>query len=146
MQRRNQIRRQRGTGARRRVRRKSTIYARYAGTPRMYDIESMDTRRVVMAWDPSSRGGSLCIADDDSCSFFAEHSPFLGLGAPISAFLAGEKAKHAGRLLCIGILYERRALISHIGPGAGLVENYLYAPTHTGTALRSSARVGRPGE
>ena len=83
----------------------------------------------------SGDGGTSGVADDDSGTLFAQHTPLFGLGAPVPALFATEKSKHARWFFNLRILYERGALVSHFGPRTGLVENYLYASAHASTAL-----------
>jgi len=87
------------------------------------------------------KGGALGVADDDSGAFLSEHTPFLGFGTPVSALFAAEESQHTGWLLSLGVLYERRALISHVGPGASLVKNYLYASAHASAPLRATRTI-----
>jgi hypothetical protein len=88
------------------------------------------------------------VADDDSGALFAQHTALLGLGAPVPTLFATEEAEHARRFLGVGIfLYKGGTLVSHLGPGAMLIENYLYASGCADAALRSAlAVIYRAGE
>jgi len=83
----------------------------------------------------------LGVANDDSGALFAEYASFFGLGAPVPAFLATEETEHARGFFCTWSLYKHRALVSHIGPRPGLVEDYLYAAAHASTTLGPSLAV-----
>lgn len=66
--------------------------------------------------EKQNKTGRSGVADDDSRALFAQDTPLFGFGAPVPALFAAEESEHARWFLSLGILYERRALVSHLGP------------------------------
>jgi hypothetical protein len=73
----------------------TTCNAKHARTPRReIDIGGMMSNQGNSS-SRSMRARSLGVADDNSCTFFAQYAPFSCLGTPVPALLATEEPEHA---------------------------------------------------
>lgn len=79
-----------------------------------YECEQRNSSNRMRGGESASKSG---IADDDSGALLAKHTPLFSLGTPVPAFLAAEETEHARGLFdSLWVLYEGRALVSHLGP------------------------------